>query len=103
MRIDRTWTFSFDEYERSLLLQELQIVKLPDDLGWKPLLTQFASARQITLPLRAIERLSLELDITRSQFTRNAAYLDYTRKFPQIAALTAEIDLILYSYKRKSA
>ncbi|MBK7992195.1 MAG: hypothetical protein IPK14_01920 [Blastocatellia bacterium] len=103
MRIDRTWTISFEDNEKRLLLEEIELVEMPSELGWKSLLKQVVTNRQITLPLRAIERLSLELDITRSQFSKRRPHHDYSRQFPQIAALTLEIDTILYISKRKSA
>lgn len=103
MRVDRTWTISFEDQERDRLSYELESIALPADLGWKPVLWQIASARQITLPLRAIERLSLELDIARASFAERASAQDYKKRFPMVAELSAEVESILYCSKRKSA
>lgn len=103
MNIDRTWTISFENSERNLLLQELEMVEAPKELGWKSMLMQVATAQQTTLSFRAIERLSLELNITRNRFTKHVAHQNYNERFPQINALSSGIELILFSYKQRSA
>ncbi|MEW6730338.1 MAG: hypothetical protein AB1489_03265 [Acidobacteriota bacterium] len=102
MRVNHTWTISFENDELARLSSEINFIGLPSDLGWKPILGQVAATRQITLPLRAIERLSLELDITRSRFVQRASWQDYKKKFPMIASLSCEVDAIL-NFQRKSA
>lgn len=103
MRIDRTWTISFENHEQQRLLAEIEDIKFPPDLGWKPILGQLATTYQITLPLRAIERLSLELDIVRTNVAGQMPRTEYQKRFPLIAAVTAEVESILYSSKRISA
>jgi hypothetical protein len=103
MQIDRTWTITFEESEITSLVKELQLVHAPQDLAWAPLLKQIINTQQITLPLRSVGRLALELDMVRSRFGQELPYQEYYKKFPQIAALTLELDSILYAIRRKSA
>lgn len=103
MKIDRTWTITFEGNELNLLSEELQLIQMPEDLGRRPLLMQVATSKQITLPLRAIERLALELSIIRSRFGDQNSQKGYHKRFPQLTTLTSEIDSILYSFSRKSA
>lgn len=103
MRVDRTWTVSFEDHEQQALTSELHKVALPSDIGWVPILPQIVRQRQITLPFRTLERLARELEIVRSHTLEQMSKLEYNKRFPQIVMLTAEVETILYSTKRKSA
>lgn len=103
MRVDRTWTVCFEEHEFQILRQELERTDLPTELGWRPILRQFVNARQVTLPLRALERLSLELDMVRTQLRERQPNQSFQQYFPLLSELSTEVDALLYSGKRKSA
>jgi hypothetical protein len=103
MRIDRTWTISFEHHEQQHLLAEIENINFPADLGWKPILQQLATSFQCTLPLRAIERLALELDIVRTNVAGQLPRGEYQKRFPLITSINAEVESILYSSKRISA
>ena len=103
MRVDRTWTISFEDHELNRLMAEIKFIELPSDLGWRPMLPQIATTRQVTLPLRAVERLLLELDIVRKHLVERTSRQDFQKKFPMIAALSEEVNSIPNHMKRRSA
>ena len=103
MRVDRTWTISFEDHEQQALTTELRKIALSTNIGWVPILPQIARQRQTTLPFRALERLGRELDIVRSRALELMPKLEYNKRFPQIVHLTAEVEMILHSSTRKSA
>jgi hypothetical protein len=102
MRIDRTFTIRLEEQELDRLITEIEYMKLPPDLGWRPVLGQIVASRQITLPLRAVERLVLELDIVRTNCSNKNAK-DFQKRFPMLYLLTEEINGIFYRSNCRSA
>jgi hypothetical protein len=103
MRVDRTWTISFEDHERNRLNAEIKYIELPSDMGWRPMLPQIATTCQVTLPLRAVERLALELDMVRAKLVERSSRQEFQKKFPMIAALFEEVNAIPQYSKRRSA
>lgn len=103
MRVDRTWTISFDEREQECLKAEVALLDLPTDWG-RPLTLRIIGAEQITLPARAIERIIAEIDFTRANFLASRhSRLEYRRQYPTIDALYEKLSAIIDSPNRRSA
>jgi hypothetical protein len=103
MQIDRTWTFTFDEREQQRIKAEVALLELPTDLG-RPLLLRVIGAPQVTLPVRAIERMLVELDVARSNYlVRNRSLLDYRRQFPTVESLYEELNALVNVGRSRSA
>ena len=94
MRVDRTWTISFEEHEFNRLTSEIRNVDFPRDLGWRSILAQVVASRQTTLPMRAVERLMIELDVVRMRLSQKSSRQDFQRSFPTIAKLSEEVGSI---------
>ncbi|MBL8150751.1 MAG: hypothetical protein JNN15_12575 [Blastocatellia bacterium] len=103
MRVDRTWTISFEEHELNRLKSEVERINFPMDLGWRSILKQITTCRQTTLPLRALERLIIELDIVSSQAAAKSSRKDFQRIFPAISALSSEVNSLFYAAAKRSA
>lgn len=102
MRVDRTWTFSFDDREQELLKAEVSALDLPTDWG-RPLMLKLLGAEQVTLPLRAIERLIVELEAARATVCRRSGRIDLRRKYPVTERLYEELSAIADFARRRSA
>jgi hypothetical protein len=103
MRVDRTWTITFDEHEQEKIKVEAAALDLPTDLG-RPLVLRIIGLTQITLPLRAIERIIVELDVARTKFMeRRRSRLDYRRQYPTIESFYEELSAIVDRTRRRSA
>ena len=103
MRVDRTWTITFDEREQERIKVELASLDLPTDWG-RPLVLRLVGSQQITLPVRAIERVIVELDIARTGFLgRQRTRLEYRRQYPTVETLYEELSAIIDRTRRRSA
>jgi len=103
MRVDRTWTITFDEPEQERIKAEVASLDLPTDWG-RPLVLRIIGSSQITLPVRAIERMVVELDIARTNYlSRNRSRIDYRRQYPTVESLYEELSAIVDMTKRRSA
>jgi len=103
MRVDRTWTITFDEPEQERIKAEVASLDLPTDWG-RPLVLRIIGSSQITLPVRAIERIVVELDIARTNYlARNRSRIDYRRQYPTVESLYEELSAIVDMTKRRSA
>ncbi|MBL8150079.1 MAG: hypothetical protein JNN15_09145 [Blastocatellia bacterium] len=103
MRVDKTWTITFNEIEQERFRAEAASLDLPADWG-RPLTLRIIGLSQITLPTRAIERLIVELDIARTSFLAGRrSRLDFRRHFPTVDALYEELNIIVGSRRRRSA
>lgn len=103
MRLDRTWTISFDDQEFDRLAAEIKYLEFPQDLGWHSILAQVATSRQTTLPMRAIERLVMELDMVRVRLSRRSSRQEFQRRFPTIHALCEEVGTIVFIGGKRNA
>lgn len=102
MQIDRTWTITFDQIEQERLKSEVSLLELPTDFG-HPLLLRVIGASQITLPLRAIERLVAEIDTARTTFlSKNNSLLEYRRRFPTVISFYEELVSLANPHRRSA-
>ena len=103
MRVDRTWTITLDEREQERLKTEVASLDLPTDWG-RPLVLRVVGSPQITLPVRAIERVIAELDIARTNFlARHKSRQDYRRQYPTVESLYEELSNIIDKTRVRSA
>lgn len=103
MHVERTWTINFDEREQERLKYEISLLDLPTDFG-RPLLLRIIGAPQITLPLRALERMVVEIDIARTNYlVKNRSLTDFRRQYVTVESLYEEMNLIVNTSRRRSA
>jgi hypothetical protein len=103
MKVDRTWTITFEEHERKQLTLELQSIDLFTNLDWEPILPRVTQQTQTTIPLRVLERLAMELDIVHKKLLEQMSLTTYQKSFPMFASLCVELEFILSYNNRKSA
>src|SRR5690242_10461593 len=104
MRVDRTWTITFDEPEQERIKLEAASLDLPTDWG-RPLVLRIIGSPQITLPFRAIERLIVELDIARAHFLSDnrRTRSEFRKSYPTIESFYEELSAIVDMTRRRSA